>query len=209
MKNFKYLSMALIIAVFGSNFSFAKEKGDLIVRMRALYVNVDGDSTVSTLGGEVAASSDQVPEIDFSYFLSKNIAAELILGTTEHDISLQGSPALNQDRGLGSVKLLPPTLTLQYHFNPEGDFRPYAGAGLNYTIFYGEKIGDLATSMEYKNNFGYAVQVGFDYMIDDKIGFNFDIKKIYLSTDVKVNNSVDAKVDLDPWLIGAGLSYHF
>jgi outer membrane protein len=202
------LSATLLIA--SSQVSFARDKNnhDWIIRMRALRVTTDGSSKVSALGGNVSASSDQVPEIDFTRFFTPNIAAELIVATTHHDIGLNGS-VLGNKTGLGSVNLLPPTLTAQYHFNPAGTFRPYAGAGLNYTFFYGAKTGGAATSMKYQDHMGYALQAGFDYMINDTIGVNFDIKKIFLKTQVQVNNSYTANVRLDPWLFGAGIAYHF
>lgn len=80
---------------------------------------------------------------------------------------------------------------------------------MNYTIFYGEKTGGIATSMEYQNHIGYALQAGFDYMLNENLGINFDVKKIYLRTNVQVNETYTAKVKLDPWLVGAGIAYHF
>ena len=209
MKNpLKIITLSLLFSLLTPNLSFAQDAQDWIVRLRGIYVKTDVNSSVSVLGGHVATSSDQVPELDFTRFFTPNIAAELILATTQHDISVKGS-VLGGKTGLGSVKLLPPTLTLQYHTNPTGQFRPYVGAGLNYTIFYGEKTGGAATSMKYKNNLGYALQIGADYMLDEKIGVNFDIKKVFLRTRVDVNNAYKAKAELDPWIIGAGVSYHF
>lgn len=200
--------IALLASLLSTSQAGAKENYDWIVRGRALYVKTDTKGTASTLGGNVAASSDQVPEFDITRFITPNIAAELILATTKHDISLRGSAA-GDSVGLGSVRLLPPTLTLQYHANPTGTFRPYVGAGLNYTFFYGAKTGGAATSLKYQDHLGYALQVGFDYMINDRFGVNFDVKKIFLSTHVQVNNAYTANVRLDPWLIGAGMSYRF
>lgn len=203
----KLFSVVLSLAVLSSSSSvYAKEGQDWIIRSRAVYVKADVKSTVSTIGGNVHAGSDQVPELDFTRFFTPNIAAELILATTKHDIDLKGSSAGNI--GLGSVKLLPPTLTIQYHTNPNGKIRPYAGAGLNYTFFYDTKTGGVNT-IRYKDTFGYALQGGFDYMINDRFGLNFDIKKIFLKTDVKVDGAIKADVRLDPWLIGAGISYRF
>lgn len=212
MKNkFRLVFLSAIFSIFNSQISLAQENNnhDWIIRSRALFVKTDTSSKVSTLGGHVAATSDQVPELDFTRFFTPNIAAELILATTNHDISLKGSPALGNKTGLGSVNLLPPTLTLQYHANPYGTVRPYVGAGLNYTFFYGAKTGGAATSLKYQDHLGYALQAGFDYMIDERFGVNFDIKKIFLKTNVQVNNLYTAQVRLDPWLIGAGVSYRF
>lgn len=210
MKNkIKLLAAFLSFSLLTSNQSFAAKTGDdWIVRLRGVYVKADAHSRVSTLGGSVAASTDRIPELDFTKFLTKNIAAELILATSTHSMSIRGS-SLNRERGLGSVRLLPPTLTLQYHPLPTSKIRPYVGAGLNYTIFYGEKTGDVATSIKYQNNLGYALQAGVDYMINDKVSFNLDVKKIFLQTNVQVNNTYTAVVNLDPWLVGAGIAYHF
>jgi outer membrane protein len=212
MKNrLKVIFVSAVLSAFASQTALAKANDgyDWIIRTRALFVKTDTSSKVSTLGGHVTASSDQVPEVDFTRFFTPNIAAELIVATTKHDIGLNGSPALGNKTGLGSVNLLPPTLTLQYHTNPYGTFRPYVGAGLNYTFFYGAKTGGAATSLKYKDSLGYALQAGVDYMIDDRFGVNFDVKKIFLKTQVQVNNLYTANVRLDPWLIGAGFSYRF
>lgn len=205
----KLVSIFSILSIFAAQPAFAKATSyDWIIRGRALYVKTDTSSRVSTLGGHVSTSTDQVPEFDITRFITPNIAAELILATTEHNVAINGS-ALGNKTGLGSVKLLPPTLTLQYHANPNGTVRPYFGAGLNYTFFYGVKTGGAATSMKYQDHLGYALQAGFDYMIDERFGINFDVKKIFLKTQVQVNNAYTANVKLDPWLIGVGMSYRF
>jgi outer membrane protein len=105
--------------------------------------------------------------------------------------------------------VLPPTLLAQYHFMADKQFSPYVGAGLNYTVFYNVDPGAF-TSVEYDNGFGYALQIGADYKLDEHWMLNADVKKIFLSTDVSVNNgAVRANVDLDPWVIGLGVGYRF
>ena len=42
-------------------------------------------------------------------------------------------------------------------FYPTKTLKPYVGAGLNYTIFYGVKSG-VVKDVEYKNNVGFALQ---------------------------------------------------
>ena len=159
------------------------------------------------VGGDVDISNSVVPELDISYFFTKNIAVELILGVTPHNV--KGAGALAGAR-IGSAWLLPPTLMLQYHFTELGAFKPYVGAGVNYTVFFNEKAKGGFTNFDLKDTFGFALQAGFDYMIDKHWGFNFDVKKIFLEPKVKVNNGVIAgKVKIDPWLIGAGITYRF
>lgn len=154
-------------------------------------------------GADVDISASFVPELDFTYFFTKNIAAELILATTKHDVDI---PVLDAD--LGHVWLLPPTLNLQYHFYA-GDFKPYLGAGINYTIFYGVDEGDF-NEIDYENSFGFSFQAGLDYNINDKLFLNLDFKQLLLSTDVTVNNSpVDVEVDINPLIIGVGVGMKF
>ena len=203
------LSLIALFAFLATSQAYAKDSYDWIVRGRALYVKADAKGTAdSKIGGNVNIGFDRIPELDITKFLTSNLAAELILGTTEHKVALKDS-ALGASQNLGSVKLLPPTLTLQYHLNPTGTLRPYVGAGLNYTFFYGVKNRGVVTSAKYHDRFGYALQAGLDYMINDRFGINFDVKKIFLKTHVQINNSISSNVRIDPWLIGTGISYRF
>ncbi|MDX5494491.1 MAG: outer membrane beta-barrel protein, partial [Alphaproteobacteria bacterium] len=94
---------------------------------------------------------------------------------------------------------------------PKERLSPYVGAGLNYTFFYNEDApGGAVTSIDYENSFGWALQAGVDYAVADRWYVNFDVKKIFLSTDVSINGgAINADVDLDPWLIGVGVGYRF
>lgn len=185
------------------------ERSPWQVRLRALgVITRDSGSVGGVPGSDLSYSDTVVPEIDFSYFFTDNIAAELILGTTYAKIHGEGSLAgLN----VGKTWLLPPTLTLQYHFTDFGAFKPYVGAGVNYTIFYNQSAKD-ADDLDVKSRFGVAVQAGFDYMLDEHWGVNVDVKKIFLQPkfDVSVGGAdLNGKAKLDPWLIGAGVTYRF
>ncbi len=182
-----------------------------LVRLRAIAMVPDESSTVTVIGGNIDLTNDYVPEIDITYFIKPNIAVELILATTTHDGKDKGSTLGTVD--LGEVSLLPPILTLQYHFMPDAKFRPYAGAGINYTIFYDAKApGGTVTSVEYENSFGFALQAGIDIELgfDDRWAVNFDVKKVFLETDAKLNNgAILADLEIDPWVFGLGLAYRF
>ncbi len=189
--------------------AYAKEAGDFKVRLRGLAFVTDTDGTTDALGGDATTTNDYVPELDFTYFFTKNIAAELILATTKHGVDVKNSTA--GDLNLGNVRILPPVLTLQYHFMPDEKISPYIGAGINYTIAYGESTGASVTDVSYSDEFGYAFQAGVDYAIDDKWSLNLDVKKVFVDTDISANNgSVNAKdTALDPWVIGVGFGYTF
>jgi len=183
----------------------ARAEGDSpwLIRVRGIYVSPDESASVRGLAGSVEADGSLVPELDISYFFTDNIAAELILATSNHDMSATAGV------DLGDVWVLPPTLTLQYHFSPKETFRPYVGAGINYTIFYGEDKGAVA-SIDYEDGFGYALQAGADFGLGNQWVFNLDVKKLWLNTDVTINGgAITADVDLDPWIFGAGFGYRF
>jgi outer membrane protein len=195
-----------------------------MIRVRALGVLPDGGNSVNVFGVPALSSpnsglsiSDQViPELDISYFFTPNIAAELVLGATRHHIS--GTGTLN-GLDIGKAWLLPPTLTLQYHFTELGAFKPYIGAGINYTVFFNQfaantPVAGLAvTDLHISNQVGAAVQFGFDYMLDRHWGLNVDVKKLWLRPDYSatVNNAipVTGRANIDPWLVGGGVTYKF
>ena len=194
------------------------------VRLRGIGVMPNESAKIGIIGGDVAISNALVPELDFTYFFTENFAAELILGTAKHDVNTVGSDisaiggptSFNVD--LGSVMLLPPTLTAQYHFFPlkERKFKPYVGAGINYTLFYNIKEGDVVKDIEYDNAIGFAAQIGFDVMFDDTFFVNFDVKRLFLKTDVTVDATnlaeglvIPAEVEINPWIVGLGFGMKF
>ena len=89
-------------------------------------------------------------------------------------------------------------------------FSPYVGAGVNYSMFYGEDAKAPFTDLEIEGGFGAAAQAGVDYWVSNNWGLNLDVKKIWLNVDAKLNNgAIRADIDLDPWVVGAGVSYRF
>ncbi|MDA0653128.1 MAG: outer membrane beta-barrel protein [Proteobacteria bacterium] len=210
----KRTSAVLIAAVISSAMIVptavaAKDAGDILVRLRGIGFMTDTSGTTDTLGGSARTSDAYVPELDFTYFITKNIAAELILATTKHSVEVKSSSSGDLD--LGTVSLIPPVLTLQYHFLPAGTISPYIGAGISYVIVAGHNTGRSATSVSYSNEFGYAFQAGVDYRLNDVWSLNFDVKKIFVDTDIRVNGgAINANnTDLDPWVVGFGLGYKF
>jgi len=112
----------------------------------------------------------------------------------------------------GSFKHLPPTLTLQWHFNPEGTFRPYVGAGINYTLLSNDNLSvPTGTGLHLENDsFGAAVQAGIDYKLSKSLYLNFDVKKVYIRSDVTDDTGAKlSRVEVDPVLVGIGIGYRF
>lgn len=195
---------ALTAALFSFTASAAND-GPWMVRARAIGVLPDESATIVPIGGDTKIDDTVVPELDFTYFFAKNWAAELILATTPHDVSHTPTGL-----DLGSVWLLPPTLTVQYHFAPDSNsFRPYIGAGVNYTIFYNVD-NPPGLNIDYSNSFGLALQAGVDFPLGNGWTINADVKKVFLNTDVTIAPlGVHASVDIDPWIVGLGVGYRY
>lgn len=203
----------------------AYEAGDLLIRGRVIAVDPHKDSEAVKISGVgpiagsgVGLDSDVTPELDFTFMLTPNWGLELILASSEHDVQGTGSLA-----GLGKLfdaRTLPPTLTLQYHFNTNGTIRPYAGVGVNYTHFFNEDatssfktaMGGKA-SVELEDSWGLAANVGVDYAINNDWFINADVKYIDMDTEAKISTAalgrLTVDVDIDPWVYGIGIGRRF
>ena len=153
-----------------------------------------------------AEISDQyVPTLQVEYFFNDNVSAELLCCAATHDVS-----AAHHALNLGHVTHFPPTLTLKYHWTNMGQFQPYVGAGVNYTHFFNVDP-PAGLRINYSDSFGGAVQAGFDYRLNNHWAINADVRRIWISTDVKIRGAVNANdsVDINPWVVTTGVAYRF
>ncbi|WP_439816178.1 OmpW/AlkL family protein [Zavarzinia sp. CC-PAN008] len=180
--------------------------GQFQVRGRMLAVIPDESASVTVVGGDAEIDNSYVPEVDLTWFLTNNLALELIAATTPHEVK---HVPTNLD--MGEVWLLPPTLTLQYHLQPEDPvFRPYVGVGVNYTFFYNQNGAQPGIKVDYEDGWGWALQAGADVPIGDNWSLNIDVKKIFIDTEVTIRPlNVNADVDIDPWVVGIGVTWRF
>jgi outer membrane protein len=193
--------------------------GDWLVRLRGIVVAPNESSGGIQPGipnGKVGVGNAVMPEVDFTYMATDHIGAELIVSSTRHDINGRG--AISSLGDVGHTWVLPPTLTLQYHFMPKTPIRPYVGAGVNYTTFYSSETssslnGALGkTSLSLKDSFGYALQAGIDIDINKKFFMNLDVKYIDMDTTARLNTSGTinkSTVHLDPLVFGFGIGTRF
>ena len=204
----KSLIAILVAGLMAPALSFA-EKGDIVVRARVTHVAPDESSHLNLSGYQrLEVDSNTIPEIDFSYYFTKNIAAELILATgTRHDVNaIANDGSISK---LGSINLLPPTLTAQWHFNPDQTIDPYIGAGVSYIRAMDRNLNLSTTGITVdRNMFGPALQAGVDYNLQDKWLVNIDVKKIWFSTDVNTTLKID-DLDIDPWVVSFGVGKKF
>lgn len=207
MKNtIRLLALVALIPV-----SLNADDSPLLVRLRAVYIKpADKSDAIPALGvpqDAISVSTKTIPELDVSYFFTKNLAAELVLTYPQkHDVSLGGT-------AIGTFKQLPPTLTLQYHFLPDQVVNPYVGAGVNLTLISNVDlavpgVGALELS---SSSVGFAAGAGLDIKVADRIFVNLDAKWVQIRSDVKLqaNGAKVSAVKVDPWLLGGGLGYRF
>lgn len=194
--------------------------GDIVVRARGVGVLPSDKGNVRTSSGAgtgvtVNVDNDYIPEVDATYFITPNIGVNLIAGTSRHTVTANTNALGLGTQPVGKVSLLPPTLTLTYHPLPTSRVNPYVGAGINYTLFYHEKAagGPLGIqNTDYENSFGWALQAGADVYLTNNLLLNFDVKKIFLKTDVTMDSGLGglkSRVTLNPWLVGVGVGYKF
>jgi outer membrane protein len=198
----KQIIAAVALCTLASSAVFAQQanEGPWMVRVRAVHLDsANGGSTTPNL--DLSINNKWMPEVDVSYFFNKNVAVELIL-TVPQKQTLSSS-AVGE---VGTLKHLPPTLLAQYHFNGNG-FKPYVGAGINYTRFSSVNLG-FGASID-KSSWGPALQVGVDIPLSGNMYLNFDVKKVYISTDVALNGKKIGDLKIDPLLVGVGLGWRF
>ena len=188
-----------------------KEKGLLMLNVRATAISPTADDAITTAAGtatglHVDVGDDYKPSLGLSYFLTDHVAVEVIATTSQHTIKAQG-PGV--DLTVQKTWVLPPVVSLQYHFAPTAKVSPYVGAGVNYMLFHSGK-DENGFSVKLKDGFGYALQAGVDVAVKGPWSANLDVKKVFFETDAKINGgALSSKVKLNPWVVSAGFGYKF
>lgn len=208
-KNRTLLALGATLALAAALPAQAQDTGNWLIRARAVHLDsANKDST----GLGLTINNKTLPEVDISYFLTPNIAAELILTYPQKQSVYVG--ALGGAKA-GTFKHLPPTLTLQYHVTGLGGFRPYVGLGVNYTNISDVKLQTAASALEVgsvnlkRNSFGLAAQVGVDVPLGGGWLLNVDVKKVQIGTKVLADEASIGKFKVDPLLIGIGIGKRF
>jgi len=211
--------IALVVALLLSPVLVQAQEGHWIVRGRLLSVSPNDSSTAiaGTEGTKVTVGNDVIPEVDVTYMFNNKWGLEVIAGTSKHELATAGGALGGADAG--SVRVLPPTLTLQFHSDSSGPLDVYGGLGVNYTLFYNYHLSDdLAglgvRKLDFSHSFRLSGQLGMDIALKGAWVFNLDVKYIKMSTDVDLvlgNGQVldTVTVDVNPWVFGVGVGYRF
>ena len=209
----------------------AYEAGDMLLRGGFTTVAPDASSSelVLTSGGTpstIAGSEADVDDgsalgITFVYMMTDKIGLEVLASTPfSHDIDANTGALGLGTVDAGETKHLPPTVSLQY-FPAASDsaFQPYVGAGLNYTLFFDEKVSGTLEgvlgpgNLDLDASFGLALQAGFDYAFNEKWLVNVGVYWIDIDTDATFSfdsgDRVTTEVEIDPWVYGVSIGYRF
>ncbi|MCL2791186.1 MAG: outer membrane beta-barrel protein [Desulfobulbus sp.] len=162
------------------------------------------NGTLVGLDADVGSSAR--PSLTLEYMITPNIGVELLAAWPFcNDVSLAGLGKV------GSVDVLPPTLSLQYHFLPEKTVSPFVGVGINYTFMFSEDAkGAIAGSnLDVDNSWGFAAHVGVDFNFDKNWLMTVDARWIQMRNDVYLNGNKIGKVDVNPIVLGIAVGYRF
>ncbi len=207
--------------------AIANQAGDILVRGGLTMVSPDSGKTPILLNGNsdngmsLTVNDNTQLGLNLVYFFDSNWAVELLAATPfTHDVTLQDPEGTLQADGalLAEVSHLPPALSAIYYFDTNSVFKPYVGVGINYTIFFDDKFSGAATDLGLSNidldgSFGYSVQVGSDYHINDKWHVNASVRYIELNSEatfeVGGESIGSASIDVDPMVYSIMLGYKF
>jgi outer membrane protein len=183
--------------------AMAQNAGDLMVRARAVSLDPANQDSIAIT--DVTINKKTIPEVDFTYYFSPSLSAELVLTVPQkHDVS-----STAHGGKIGTLKHLPPTLLAQYRFTNlgTGPVTPYVGAGINLTLF---SSVNLPAGFDIdRRSVGPAYQLGADIALGGAWSLNVDYKKVQIRTDLSSNGSNLGTIKVDPTLIGVGVGYKF
>jgi len=195
------LGASILLGLAATNTAAAHDQGDWLLRFGGSYVDPTSDNhEIVSVDGAASFT------FNFTYMMTDHLGVELLAAWPfKHDIDLLDGTKV------ATTKHLPPTLTLQYHFLPDGKFQPYVGVGLNYTNFFDEKTtGPLAGSnLNLGDSWGIAGQIGFDIPLNDQWFLNADIRYIDIDTKAKLDGASLGTVSIDPWVYGINVGVKF
>ena len=198
----------LAVALAGAALpAFAQSKGDWTLGVGVHQVNPKSDNGKLANGTlPLDIDSDVKPTITAEYFLADNLGLEVLAALPfKHDIAIKGVGTV------GSTKHLPPTFTLQYHFNSKGKVSPFLGAGINYTTFFSEDTQGIlkGTKLKLGDSWGLAAHAGLDFAVSKNGALRVDVRYMDIDTKVEVNGAKLGTANIDPLVYGAAYVLKF
>ena len=197
------VTAALLAVTTLAGATASAKQGDWLVRFGASVVDPKSDNLTLAPGTTLQIGDDTRPSFDVTYMFRDKWGVELLASTVwKHELNVRTATGTTR---LGEVSHLPPTISLQYHFNPDGRVRPYVGLGVNYTLLFDEEPDALSVD----NSFGPAAQLGLDYSLNDKWFVNVSACYIDIDADARLGTASIGTVEVDPIVYGLHVGYRF
>ncbi|MBL3565584.1 OmpW family protein [Rhodovulum sulfidophilum] len=198
------LAIALTATALAGSAADAQSKGDWTFGLGLGYVSPKSDNGTLAGGAYKTSVGDNArPTITFEYFFADNWGVE-VLGALpfKHNIALNGTKSAD-------TLLLPPTVSVQYHFQANDKLSPFVGAGLNYTTFW-DTDDSVSGDIKLEDSWGLALHLGVDYAVTDHSAIRTDVRWIDLDTKVKSDSLGDlGTAHIDPLVFGVSYIWKF
>lgn len=147
----------------------------------------------------------------YERLINPNLGVELVLGIPPRiKANATGTVAFLGNDVL-SAKNVAPTLLVNWHFGQPGDtWRPYLGAGVNYTKFANVK-STLSPDPKMGDSVGLALQAGIDYRLSNEWSLFASIARVDVKSKVVAAGAtvIETKVDFRPVVYSFGAAYSF
>lgn len=169
-------------------------------------------------GAALSIANKSLPLGDLNYALTDQWTARFAL-TAPPTVAIFAAGTLSgvlppANGALGQAKIAPLVLSATYSPGEFNGFRPYIGAGINYTMVM-NTTDAVVTSTSVKSAWGSALELGFDWSVDRHWSVFFDARKVYVKTTgtgiVPAFGGLPARAEvaLNPAIVSAGVGYRF
>ena len=209
-------ALALALACSAATAQMQAPSADNVIKIGVTrydaHSKTNGISGIGVPAGADAEVGDATTVIlVYERMVTPNVGVEFVLGVppTIHT-KATGSVAFLGDDVL-SAKNVAPTLFVNYHFFEPGDtWRPYLGAGLNYTRFTSVK-SKLATDVKLGDSYGLALNAGLNYAINKDWGLFASVARIDVKSKLVASGStvLTSTIDFRPWVYSFGGYWQF
>lgn len=222
------LAAFLALLIVYTPFIDAAEEGDWLFRLGAMHFDPQSSSRPVTTPGSGALGSSGVGfdansqlGLSLTYMLSNTWAVEASMSAPfEHDLAISGLDAYGLNTSnLGEVKQVSPGLSALYYFGAPGSrFRPYLGAGFNYTTFFDDSLSTQvraeldAQGLELDEHLAVSARAGFDFRLGNGWFLNASVWRMNIDTNASFDSRIgriSTYTEMDPWVYSISIGHDF
>lgn len=216
-------ALSLIATVLPASQATHAAEAPWSFRVGPAHVAFDAKSSVEVAGATVPGGFIRVEDntalaFEAGYRASERVTLRLAFGVPPTSTLSTGGtlntlvPPLTGT--LGQVKYGPAVVSATWSLGEFRAFRPYVGAGVNYTHVFKSTPGDIG-GLRIKSAWGSALQAGFDVALDRDWSVFVDARKVFVKTTATGSipalggPPAKARVTLDPLIVHLGASVRF